>query len=652
MQRFRDFYQLGDWADLLESALEYRAFNKWNRLQQIVDAQVAQGVPEDQLWITFSENPRLNVFPRLANKSGKSTPTGIFGFPVKLALERKDNLPTFASRPYMVVFRSTQPIWDIGHTPGDESDLDTEELFARIEPLSYQDLVYSIFQRFENDMPTEFQQKWGNDFTRAMSDLRTYHDSPPGEEWVTNAMQETHERIAREVKENLQRRQIRHTIFRRFIPPARLQGLAATRVWAYLTLRNSEENKLVATGELNTTLQNIIRQNPKLHGFLRFIESGEALKTEEILEFDRLTSFGGGVAPVLQKQKEIPIYEKWIRMFLEKAKKEYETKKGAKDQGLESLNFPRKEELARVAAAHGLSLTMALRGLETYGEKAPKNSKQLVYRVAQQLAQQWAQSENGFDRWPMRWRMLLKELGHFSAADMKDSSAIHSGEPTQGVFLDYRYIKPLAVIPTQPNIDPRVTMGDSFRGHETQHFFHSYKSQRKNQYSPEGDDYYTMTPERKRDYALKRQWVDVVAKFNESLQGYYGYDNLEKQAKSFLKSYLVLKKVLHSDFDQSLQWNLSWDFLREGASTMKFEAYPELKKTLQQIYALIKHRDPNPPRPLSRHLKQVKRWGYSYTNPNLQKMVTKTYSDFPGAEPEPEPWQKPASTGTLLSPIS
>jgi len=120
-----------------ETSKPYRHGRLLIKLEEIMKDEIAKGVPEDNIWVNFSDIPRLSAAPLRAYSDSKTTPHGIFAYPLKYFIKR-GTVPYAGDRDYCIVFKSKVPIWDIGKKFNEESNNEwARELIKRGDLTAY-----------------------------------------------------------------------------------------------------------------------------------------------------------------------------------------------------------------------------------------------------------------------------------------------------------------------------------------------------------------------------------------------------------------------------------------------------------------------------------------------------------------------------------
>lgn len=83
------------------------------KLKAIRKEQLEKGVDDSQLWVNFTDIPRLVAKPSRAFDS-KTTPHGVFGYPLSYYIDNSHRNEYAQDREYAIVFKSKVPVWDIG----------------------------------------------------------------------------------------------------------------------------------------------------------------------------------------------------------------------------------------------------------------------------------------------------------------------------------------------------------------------------------------------------------------------------------------------------------------------------------------------------------------------------------------------------------
>ncbi len=78
----------------------YRAEQKVEQIKRFVKFCK---IPMDDLWITYSDYPQLTIKP--VTRTSKSTPQGIFGYPMRYYLDKNGDMPYATERNFILIFK-------------------------------------------------------------------------------------------------------------------------------------------------------------------------------------------------------------------------------------------------------------------------------------------------------------------------------------------------------------------------------------------------------------------------------------------------------------------------------------------------------------------------------------------------------------------
>jgi hypothetical protein len=443
---FEDIEELFDELDEAaildpETKRPWRARDRWKELEAILKDQESKGVNPERLWINFSSVSKFGQYPRIKSSS-KTTPVGIFGFPVKFALERKDSLP-FGDRPYMHVFRLKKPHLEVG------DQKTTSKKFSELKNKYYDYRnkinddpvlreVETVRRQFRHEIDEDLRDPL---MSIANSILSQLYDLPRGDgkqhmELLNNfdAKELVNSRynyasILSNMKDYLSDLGFyneKGDFIKRF-------QKVEDDLSAMPTPEYTEYMKKYAYNNFPSTLMSlddIVRWHPDQFGsYGTHTESLRHLKTAKKIQ---------------ESSKFSEVVAQLIAAFKDKIKQNIENPIPA--PSFEDL--PYATRLKQVADKYGLDFKQAT--LDSI-DRAHHN-RQFLYRAAEQLALQLQRKRSG-GKWQMAWNTILRDIGVAGVADTKHTGRIHSSEPTQGVFLDPLNIVHVATIVSRSHSD-------------------------------------------------------------------------------------------------------------------------------------------------------------------------------------------------------
>jgi hypothetical protein len=424
MVSFKEFF-------FIEAGLEHRPFNKFKQLEEIANKLKQEGIPEANIWITFTNVPRISIWPRTENKE-QETPMALYGYPIKIVIDKNTDFSYFASkRPYIVVFIVNEDIKDIGIK---DKNFDVNQYKIDIDSAKILESVY-------RSLPTEGIEE---------------------------------EKCLKEIYEYLLR--CRHFAFLELLHSTSQAAFHAKQSVCYEAFCELKGKDSIFGGavdevygsvhhsgkfwvQLSTETIEAIKYNPKFNFLLKYIKS-PLLYGKDAQEFDALVRKpSSGIDP--SKINESKLFEK-AKSLVTNFKAEYDRVEKEQLTNLISKDFPKKKGLMEIANEYDLNIGLALSKATdiwylkaSEGSVLPRNKDEFVYRVTEELARQWARQDGKDGHWPGRWRRLLMRLGYSSIADLQHSGAIHRAEPTQGAFFDTSKLEMITVIRNLPYMSDR-----------------------------------------------------------------------------------------------------------------------------------------------------------------------------------------------------
>lgn len=440
---FREFLRKLELDDLYEALNlgPHRYKDRMKKLKLVIDQEIKKGTPKDNIWVTFTNVPRINIRLLGANRETKKTPSGVFAYPAKF-IANKTNFEGYGyDRAYMVVFKSKEQV-----------RLDTEDKYinAKLKPL-----------RYNVDTPSqESRVRTFIDYI-SMNYNRPSVLSPLYDE-LDNLMAGIDFNEPAYSLDDKDLIELVHKLVEKHISSINKSMLIYfkdKRIRAYDGLYrfdpriNSAKVYIVADNQvwINDSLASIIEREPRLNKLKKYIS--RPLTPTQAFMFEREAGIDGSLSPLsmMEKislaQREIPRITKKA-LFL-KAKILAFLKKPI-PKPLDA-NFPYKEKFIEICKKYNLDLDKALRFTNIEG----RNEDHFAYNLASALADQWARKDDvpKFGR----WNKILIMLGIKAAVDIDGAKTIHTAEPEQGVFLDPRNIEIISVINNEAQSDGRPT---------------------------------------------------------------------------------------------------------------------------------------------------------------------------------------------------
>ena len=164
---FSDFYYLTEVYLDPDTKKPYRRRDLMRQLEHILKDQEKKGVDADDIWLTYTDMPRLNIYPKQAKKPGKSTPSGVFAYPVKYII-KQGSAPYAGDRNYVIVFKAKKNVWDIGRKS--KTDKDFTALSTAVSDARYYGKPVGEIDFPKKEEFTKIANEVGINLIKALSD--------------------------------------------------------------------------------------------------------------------------------------------------------------------------------------------------------------------------------------------------------------------------------------------------------------------------------------------------------------------------------------------------------------------------------------------------------------------------------------------------
>lgn len=415
-----------DFRQFIEADLKYRFDNRWDRLKKILEDETNKGTNPNKLWVTFTNVPRLNIYPKTAGRLTKNTPSGIFAYPLEYVVKRRDKIPSFADRAYMLIFRSKDEIYDIGSQRSADKDRHIHNFFM------------------------DYLKKHIDDFSIWKEDIMSMMHNWIGDEKFTTI--NVKERIFSDIGYLIQTH-IDDTVFTN----TNIQRLG-TQVY-------EQDPEAVWNFTVTDDVRDIIEHDDKFEKYIPYIKEFDNGKMDRFKEFHesiREQKVGHrleiNIIRALRADELDEIYKRLREVVL---KVEDFVKK-----------IPNGENIIKTLEDYNINLINAVGAVHN----RVTTMDELPYLLLRAAAEKLGTETQG--KWPVKWNVLLRKSGFTNIADLQGTGAIHGAEPEQAVFLDMSKVEPISVIPNKSHIDPIMGTGDYYATRDFKHDHTPAKEQR------------------------------------------------------------------------------------------------------------------------------------------------------------------------------
>jgi hypothetical protein len=532
-----------DFLNLFEAGLEHRPFNKFNTLEKILADQVAQGVPEQNIWVHYSHVPKLGIYPATAGKS-QGTPHGLFAYPIQFVIKNKEkgnngyDLDFGVDRSFMIVFRVEGKVHDIGGKSANFNRI--------IEKFDQEGNLEKAANIVFDKIPEELMDKWNIVIEELKKNILAYDHLFNYQRFDFYQLPD----LFNEIIENymyyaFKRLKISETIFADYAEKDQEDWTGSNFIYTncYYS-HHAKEPYANPHAEIRYATQQIILQHfPELATYA----NKQFLEGRELYEFDSKIRTKTKIKPFEFFQIYSKDKSKLLNLFNRICKaihKQYHSI--TRKQKNMTFDFPKRKIIDRIVQKYHLDLPSALHAV---AQQNPQTEGQFIYKLTYELARQWASDDQKENYFPFRWRKLLRELGYSNMADLQHTGAIHSGEPTQGVFLD-----------TTKN---KLTVLDVIRNkpYATSRFYHNselYGSDlgiEKMKWPSLDPHDYQLDPREKTKKGMSSYFMKLIWPVADAISRlcYHGdldnksYEQLENSVNKLIKMYMKTKKH-HPDF--------------------------------------------------------------------------------------------------------
>jgi hypothetical protein len=443
----------------------FRADRKLEQIKRFVNNS---GIPLDDLWLSFSDLPKLGAKPGV--RTNKTTPHGVFGFPMRYYLSKKGEMPYASDRTFIIIFKVKGKILEVGH---DNSKIRKLEKDPRVK--SHVDYLKSIrtvrfnYTNFYEEIDDLLRQnsifnKSNRNFQQLIFNrLRTSRGEYPDS--LQEAISDLQKRIFNLSNwENNDINQINIDRFKSELGEFSFYNIDAGEYEEYFINYNVEKNQYRLNPNYIRYL--IEKKNPVIKPTMYNVYVNKIFKIED-LELIVPEVYQSYKARVLDKK----YYENinYIRFILNHIKKKsFEPiylKYGPKKNNTNVRpKLPMEDQLIQICKELGISLDEAYKNM-SQDENRVVTPSQILYKITKYIAKLSASKNppnayagegkgipKGYERSPnpswyqQRWNEILRKLGFAGVIDSKDTGQVHSHEPTQGAFVDPSKIEIVNII--------------------------------------------------------------------------------------------------------------------------------------------------------------------------------------------------------------
>lgn len=444
-----------------------KPFRSDNKVEQIKRFVNNSGMSIDDLWLTYSDLPKLGTRPRV--RTNKTTPQGVFGYPMRYFLKQNGNMPYASDRPFILIFKVKGKVLEVGHdikktnrlkkNPRVSSHINhlkslkkpawemadfyseiirglNENLFFLKLDENFQEALRERVRRSRSNYPSSYEE--------ALQDLEnTFFDI---NKWANNS-DDTMERLEYEL--------------------------------GYMNFYNAHTEDYEKQFAHHDTKKNQFKLNPNYIRFL--IEKDKPLikptmynvyvnKIFKIQDLELIVPAAyNAYKNIINKTTDKN--SKYISFVLNYLKNKVFTpvylKYGPQKNKNPRPRLPLENELLQICQEYKISLEDAyVKMAENFGSsKGLHTPSQILYQITKFIAQlsaeknpPMAHNSDDYDlttatnKAPMsnwyqqRWNQILRKLGFSGVIDSKGTGQIHSSEPTQGAFVDPSKIEIVNII--------------------------------------------------------------------------------------------------------------------------------------------------------------------------------------------------------------
>jgi hypothetical protein len=414
----------------------WRTDQRLDQLAAIMKDQSQKGLDPNRIWVTFSEMPKLGIRPYV--KSSKSTPFGVFGYPAKYLIKEikvKNSDVTFSDRRYMIVFYFDGPHMEVSaNNKAPESQSHSNWKYntslSNIPDSISQGSVNFIVKSSDGEIPQHLLYRITTHIERTFNNRKEEKITP---EFIEKAFdnREILNKILYESYSNIDNILNWSNVFYKPNSENPTPILINFDPESHTVEFNPEFFDSKIFSALKQTKPKVkIKPGVRLH----------LLKALSILNADAKKPYVEKDLKIL-KMKSLP---ESVSRNLKKWKEDKLKQLKASSKNIE--NNPVNSSLKKLQpeiSQYDINLEEILK--RAYENITITTNQQALYFITKELAKEIGEKTNQ-KNWPLIWTRLLQKLGRQGIMDTKDTGTIHSSEPTQGVFLDPKYIHVITII--------------------------------------------------------------------------------------------------------------------------------------------------------------------------------------------------------------
>lgn len=395
-----------------ETGKKWRHEDKYKQLARVIKDQSRKGVHPNRIWVTFSDVPRINI--RTWVKKEKNTPHGIFAYPAKYILNKK-SAEYAGDRPYMIAFKVNGNMIEVGRDPSKGKDKNLKGLIQKEE------------------IPDELNySKLGSSFSNA-----AYH---PDNYSKRSELRELSDFFS-EIIEHIETKEKQNADLNDFRTP---EGIIKLYTQHYMDEYLRDNYNGTFDGE-KVTINKTNLSYPDVQ-----------IGTHPVEYFagkDGDIPYYATHAKHIKEKFDKALVNEEFNKILNKLADTISKRIDFKNKKLTNNTRPIISKVAAMAKEYGID------DITPFIKRVSENNSfhrgtQFIYLLIKDLAGHLA-NKTGRNR-AIIWASMLRKIGFTHVVDSKHSAVIHSGEPTQGVFMDTNQIEPVAIIFNRKNADPRM----------------------------------------------------------------------------------------------------------------------------------------------------------------------------------------------------
>lgn len=374
-----------------------RRYRRSKQIEEVRRLVNNSNISRSRIWVTYSDVPKLGIKPEL--RASKSTPMGVFAYPVDYYLSNNGVLPFASDREYLIIFEAQGKILEVGYDQGDK-ELNYSVPYLKLRLREKVERALKLFAVNNNVIPL-------GDFSKLIRKISV--SSLDNKKEYFNYLNDSISSFVDEYKKMM------------------------------INLNYKEAPLFKEVGDEYFIFSDSYLEDINKPGL-----KDKSISCKDVLSFldkDVVGNVFYDSTWVLFSTSNSNKFKKEILDIIKEIADSYH------DLDINKLKIPMESKLKEICDEYKLDLKSIFNKYVNSSNILTFNYSSILYGLTKFISREITKKNSLHHA---NWNLILRKLGFSGVVDTKNTGQVHPSEMTQGVFLDVRNLKIIDMLKNVP----------------------------------------------------------------------------------------------------------------------------------------------------------------------------------------------------------